>query len=77
MKRLTAKNNDDGVVLLGSPSVIELAERLYEFEHTFDDDTIADIKELRNHCDIMAVIYGDAWKKWLDVMDRLLKLIVD
>lgn len=77
MKRLTAKNNADGVVLLGSPSVIELAERLYEFEHTFDDDTIADIKEMRNHCDIMAVIYGDAWQQRMETLDRILKLIVD
>ena len=30
MKRLTARNNDNGVVLLGSPSLIELAEPLPE-----------------------------------------------
>lgn len=39
MKRLTAKVDDGGAVLLGSPSPIELAERLHRFEQVFDEDT--------------------------------------
>lgn len=76
MKRLTAKNNDNGVVLLGSPSVVELAERLHQFEQTFDEDTTYQLESLRQHC--VSMIDDEepesVWSEDVRVLDLLLAL---
>ena len=77
MKRLTAKVDDGGVVLLGSPSPIELAERLHQFEQTFDDeDTIYQLESLRQHCASMidAQEAESVWSEDVRVLDLLLAL---
>lgn len=76
MKRLTAKNNDNGVVLLGSPSPIELAERLHQFEQAFDEDTIYQLESLRQHCASMidAQEPESVWSEDVRVLDLLLAL---
>ena len=75
MKRLTAKNDEDGVVLLGSPSVIELAERLHQFEQLFDDESEMCLRRIRDNCDLMAHLYGDEWQQNLNIIDRILDTI--
>lgn len=76
MKRLTAKNNDNGVVLLGSPSPIDLAEHLHQFEQVFDEDTIYQLKSLRQHCVSMidAQEPVSVWREDVRVLDLLLAL---
>ena len=76
MKRLTARNNDNGAVLLGSPSSIELAERLHQFEQAFDEDTIYQLESLRQHC---ASMIDDeepesVWREDVRVLNLLIEL---
>ena len=78
MKRLTAKVDDGSVVLLGSPSVVELAERLHQFEQVFDDeDTIYQLESLRQHCASMidAQEPESVWSEDVRVLDLLLALV--
>lgn len=78
MKRLTEKIGDD-VVLAGNHSVIELTERLHQFEQVFCKDTVHQLKSLRDHCKSM-IDEQDPESPWCEdvrVLELLLALVED
>ena len=78
MKRLTAKIDDD-IVLIGSPSVITLTERLHQFEDAFGEDTVHQLKSLRDHCKSMIDEQDpeSPWREDVRVLELLLALVED
>ena len=50
MNRLTTMGPDGRPQMTAGTSIIELTERLYQFEEALDGTTVEQLRSLRGHC---------------------------
>lgn len=76
MNRLTTMGPDGRPQMTAGTSIIDLTERLYQFEETLDGAAMEQLRSLRGHCRDWAgsELADEIWRRDVEALGRVLAL---